>query len=203
MRNTRFVLAFALILGLCAATGLQAVDTERHEDADQAGRLGRAHRLRLRQRPLDGRPRRPERPTPDRGRRDGVLSRLLAGRPAHRLQRPVRRQCRRLRRPGRRRRSQAPDLASVGRHRPGLHAGRPVGPVRLEPFLKQPRLLPALHRARRGRRGGHAQGALRLRRRDLTRRPVHRLLPLPRSLQSVEELPRRPLFPHLDLQCPK
>ena len=27
MRNTRFVLVFALILGLCAATGLRAVDT--------------------------------------------------------------------------------------------------------------------------------------------------------------------------------
>ncbi|MCK7483417.1 MAG: hypothetical protein M0C28_45060 [Candidatus Moduliflexus flocculans] len=98
------------------------------------------------------------------------------------------------------RRPQAPDLAPGGRHRPGLHARRPVGPVRLGPLLQQPRLFPALHRARRGRRSRHAQGPLRLRRRDLPRRPAHRLLPLSRGLQPVEELPRRPLLAHLDLR---
>ena len=82
-----------------------------------------AHRLRLRRRPVGRRPRRQEPPPAHQRHRRRVAT--PSSRPDgadDRLQRPVRRQHRRLHHPGRRRRADAADLAPRPGRRPRLHA---------------------------------------------------------------------------------
>ena len=89
-----------------------------------------ARGVRLRRQPVDRRHRRQERPAADR-RRGGHLPGLFAGRSDDCLQRPIRREHRRLHDSGQRRLADPADLAPGAGHRPRLHARRPSGAVRL------------------------------------------------------------------------